>query len=86
MHIVNKLSIAQTLIAGINILATLASYYMFFHLHLRNPFDEVLYLDSNEMQHMGQAILIYRMAKALFFILLFDLVVQDGDTIEHQQY
>lgn len=62
MHIVDVFAIAQALVAGINVRATLAAYNVFFYLHFRYPIYKVLYLDANEVQHLREAILVYRVA------------------------
>jgi hypothetical protein len=82
VHITNKPAIPQALIASINIWTTLATYNVFFYLHFRNPVYEIFYLDTNIMQHFGQAILVHGMAQAFFVILIFYFGIEDRQALQ----
>jgi len=84
VHIADEFTISQALIASVDIRAALATNNMFFYLHFWHPVYEILYLDTDKMQHLGQAILIHCVAQAFFVILIFKIVVKYGNAIQHQ--
>jgi hypothetical protein len=84
VHIADKFSITQALIADVGIRALFATDNMPFHLIFGHPVDKILHPYADKMQHLGQAVLIYRMAQAFFMILAFEFMIDDWNAIQCQ--
>lgn len=84
MHIVNKLAIAQALVAGVDIRALLATYDMPLDLIFRYSVNKVFYFNANKMQHLGQTILVYCLAQAFLLVLTFEILIKDRDAFQHK--
>ncbi len=77
MHIANELAITQALIAGVGIRASLASNNVSLDLIFRYLVDKVFHLNTNEMQHLGEAVLVYRVAETFFLIAKFEFLIDE---------
>jgi hypothetical protein len=82
VHIADKFAITQALITDVGIRALFATDNMPFHLIFRHPVDKIFNLDADKMQHLGQAVLIDRMAQAFFMILAFEFVIDDRNSMQ----